>query len=115
MRKGKMVAQGAHASNSFITRELFYSGECFKINFDEYEEEVVHWLDNSFRKICVSVNSEDELIEVHEAALAAGLISHLIEDNGITEFGGVKTKTCLAIGPHWDDKFVGITDHLTLL
>jgi PTH2 family peptidyl-tRNA hydrolase len=39
----------------------------------------------------------------------------MIEDNGATEFNGVKTKTCCAIGPAIEEKFVGITDHLPLL
>jgi PTH2 family peptidyl-tRNA hydrolase len=39
----------------------------------------------------------------------------MIEDNGATEFNGVKTKTCCAIGPHSDEKFEGVTDHLPLL
>ena len=123
MRKGKMCAQASHASMAFLTKSLnirpcsvFIVGDSkwssAKINVSE---ETISWLDNSFRKIVCYVNSEEELEAVHNKALDAGLISHLIEDNGATEFNGVKTKTCCAIGPHWDDKFTGITDHLLLL
>jgi PTH2 family peptidyl-tRNA hydrolase len=77
--------------------------------------EIKHWLENSFKKIVCYVNSEEELVELHQKALDAGLMSHLIEDNGATEFNGVKTKTAVAIGPAWDHKFEGITDHLPLL
>jgi peptidyl-tRNA hydrolase len=48
-------------------------------------------------------------------ALEAGLMSYLIEDNGATEFGGIKTATCVAIGPHYDERFEEITDNLPLL
>ena len=80
-----------------------------------FDNEIAHWLRNSFRKICVYVNSEEELVAVHQKALDSGLMSHIIGDNGLTEFNGVKTKTAVAIGPAWDSKFEGITDHLPLL
>lgn len=121
MRKGKMCAQASHASMSFLTKAAvlgdvdgyttFLNNDYFAPEWDQIE----HWLKNSFRKIVCYVESETELIVLHELAERKGLISHLITDNGATEFGGVPTKTCLAIGPHWDEKFIGITDHLPLL
>jgi PTH2 family peptidyl-tRNA hydrolase len=124
MRKGKMIAQGCHASMSFLTREMGvacniddptdFGADVSFGNNEKFAIEVDHWLKNSFRKICVYVNSEEELEAVHQKALDSGLISHLIIDNGKTEFNGVKTKTCCAIGPHTDEKFEGITDHLPL-
>ena len=60
------------------------------------------------------VESEEELLEVHQRATQKGLTSHLIEDNGTTEFKGVKTPTAVAIGPHWDSKFEGVTNNLKL-
>lgn len=125
MRKGKMCSQAAHASMSFLTKNTHieteehgtsYTEHFLRRTFDrEFALEINHWLKNSFRKICVYVNSEDELEEVHNEALRAGLVSYLIEDNGTTEFNNVPTKTCLAIGPHYDEKFVGVTDKLPLL
>lgn len=121
MRKGKMIAQGSHASMSFLTKGLNISqtinseGDACFFACIAFTEEINHWLENSFRKICVYVNSEEELQAVHQKALDSGLVSHMIEDNGATEFNGVKTKTCAAIGPHIDKKFEGITDHLPLL
>ncbi len=125
MRKGKMCAQASHASMAFLTKELKpttkfpelgmpYHANPFTVRVENVQE-IYHWLENSFRKICVYVNSEEELKEVHQKALDKGLISHIIEDNGATEFNGVKTLTCCAIGPNWDEKFEGITDHLPLL
>ena len=60
------------------------------------------------------VNSEAELREVHQRALDAGLVSHLITDLGMTEFHGVPTLTCCAIGPHADEVLRPITGHLSL-
>lgn len=126
MRKGKIAAQCCHGSMAFLTKGGM-NRRGYKSQFDLDEclttekilqidmEKITHWLENSFRKICVYVNSEGELVAIHEKALAAGLISHLVEDNGATEFNGVKTKTVVAIGPAWDEDFVGITDHLPLL
>jgi PTH2 family peptidyl-tRNA hydrolase len=121
MRKGKMCAQASHASMAFLTKEMYWASadDGFELSTPIYDwrevEEINHWLNHSFRKICVYVNSEEELRELHQKALDNDLISHMIEDNGATEFNGVKTLTALAIGPHWDSKFEGITDKLPLL
>jgi PTH2 family peptidyl-tRNA hydrolase len=124
MRKGKIAAQCCHAAMSFLTKggrvdydyQHVYRDDYFYQDLEsKHVDEIDHWLKNSFRKICVYVNSEQELDELHQKALDNGLISHMIIDNGATEFNGVKTLTCCAIGPHWDEKFIGITDHLPLL
>lgn len=122
MRKGKMCAQASHASMAFLTKGMYWASvnDGFEFStetiYDWREvKEINHWLNNSFRKICVYVNSEEELRELHQKALDNGLISHMITDNGATEFNGVPTMTCCAIGPHWDFKFEGITDKLPLL
>lgn len=123
MRKGKIAAQCCHASMAFLTKKGVVSYptswtpaefRCY-IKEEDHAEEIFYWLRDSFKKIVCYVNSEEELDAIHNKALEAGLISHLVEDNGATEFNGVKTKTCCAIGPHWDNKFEGVTDHLPLL
>jgi PTH2 family peptidyl-tRNA hydrolase len=102
MRKGKMVAQGAHAS--------------LKATLPNIEDEnVVKWLDGPFKKVCVSVGSEKELFEVLDNARKAGIITALITDAGLTEFGGVATHTCIAVGPATDEELENITGHLKLL
>lgn len=107
MRKGKMVAQGSHASISFLMKQ--------DSAYKAAKEEIKEWTDGSFAKICLYVNSEKELIEIYNAAREKGLMVHLITDSGKTEFGGVPTKTCLAIGPHSAEKIDPITGHLKLL
>jgi PTH2 family peptidyl-tRNA hydrolase len=101
MRRGKEIAQGAHASISCL-RNLVAT---------RLEEE---WLASGMTKICVTVDSEQELIDILILAQAAGLQVHLITDAGKTEFDGVPTKTCLAIGPDHSDKIDKITGHLKL-
>ena len=112
MRKGKMVAQGAHASLRAILQLGHRQQEGFVIPLDERLEP---WLLGRFKKICVSVNSEAELLSVHEAARAAGLITALIQDAGLTEFGGVPTYTALAVGPDREDRVDAVTGTLPLL
>ncbi len=108
MRKGKMCAQAAHACMAFLTKGYGEFGQ-------RLSEEQRNWMDNSFRKICVYVNSEEELLQISTRASLKNLTCHIVIDNGTTEFGGRHTTTCLAIGPHYDDVFVGVTDHLPLL
>ena len=38
----------------------------------------------------------------------------LITDGGLTEFGGVPTRTCLGIGPDYDDRIGPVTGDLEL-
>lgn len=122
MRRGKEIAQGSHASIAFLTTRLFQLGGPARLYpqddkllacafFTEVETE---WLKGNFRKICCLVNSEDELLDLHAKAKAAGLVSELIEDTGLTEFGGVPTYTALAIGPDTDENIDPVTGHLKL-
>lgn len=112
MRKGKMVAQGAHASMRAILMLGHQEPGNFVIPLDPRLEP---WLLGRFKKICVSVNSEAELLGLHSAAREAGLIAALIQDAGLTEFGGVPTYTALAVGPDREDRVDAITGGLPLL
>ena len=112
MRRGKQIAQGAHASMSFICRRLQESGS---VSFDDFTEVQRAWLTGAFAKVCCRVNSEEELMEIYDRALDAGLEVHLITDSGKTEFHGEPTNTCLAIGPDGVDKIDAITGDLLLL
>lgn len=112
MRRGKQIAQGAHASMSFLTRRLQKDGHISLADCSEVEKA---WLSGSFAKVCCRVNSEEELMEIHDQAAAAGLEVHLITDSGKTEFHGVPTRTCLAIGPDRAEKIDVVTGQLQLL
>lgn len=102
MRKGKMIAQACHA--------------CLKATLEHQNDpRVQEWLAGIFTKICTSVDSEQELIDIYAKAQEAGLIVSLIIDSGLTEFNGIPTKTCIAIGPDAPQKIDLITGHLKLL
>ncbi len=112
MRRGKQIAQGAHASMSFLTRRLQKYGHTSLANCSAAEQE---WLSGGFAKVCCRVNSEDELLAIRDEAVDAGLEVHLITDSGKTEFHGEPTDTCLAIGPDLTEKIDPITGDLELL
>jgi PTH2 family peptidyl-tRNA hydrolase len=112
MRKGKMVAQGAHASMRAILNVARRDGDTLVIPLDARSEP---WLCGRFKKICVSVNSEGELLDLHRRAVEGGLMSALIKDAGLTEFDGVPTYTALAIGPDVDERIDPLTGGLPLL
>ena len=73
------------------------------------------WLRGSFTKICLYVESEEELDKLYCEAKAQALPVVMIEDNGWTEFGGKKTKTCIAIGPAEAEEIDKVTGKLKLL
>jgi len=117
VRRGKEIAQACHASIAFLTRRIRRKKDgdaVFARHKSNFEDAVWEWLHGSFAKVCVRVDSEEELLEIHEKALAAGLESHLITDSGKTEFKE-PTNTCLAIGPDEAEKIDEITGHLKLL
>lgn len=97
-----MIAQGAHASMAVA---VLYPDD----------DRVIEWLVGDFTKIVVQVNSEEELLSIKDNADDHGLIVELIVDNGKTEFNGVKTPTCLAIGAAEDVDLEPVTGHLKLL
>jgi PTH2 family peptidyl-tRNA hydrolase len=112
MRRGTQIAQGAHASMSFLCRPLQERGS---LRLEEFSPQQQAWLTGSFAKVCCRVDSEEELLAIYERATAAGLEVHLITDSGRTEFYGEPTRTCLAIGPDAAEKIDAVTGHLQLL
>lgn len=97
MRRGKEIAQGAHAATAWLAHRVrahLATGAPIVLSTAE-----AAWLERSHTKICVQVDSEAELRRVYADAIARGLEAHLIVDSGRTEFGGVPTATCCAVGP----------------
>lgn len=126
MRRGKEIAQGSHASMAFITRQLQKKEDGFFRKIFSFllskrrkrtvviHEEAIEWINNSFTKVTLIVNSEQELIDIYNHAFDEGLEVHMITDSGRTEFNEVPTKTCLAIGPNYSEDIDKITKHLKL-
>lgn len=103
-----MVAQGAHASLGAVLMIR-------EVDEPQWNEWLREWLSDSFTKICVGVDSLEQLQEIGDSAMTAGLPVKHIVDLGQTEFGGVPTATCLAIGPAPRELIDAITDGLRLL
>ena len=112
MRRGKEIAQGAHASMAFLS--YLVQDALIRNSIPLLTAEQIEWVKGRFTKICLQVNSEEELLDIKKKAEEAGLVVHLITDAGLTEFDGVPTNTCLAIGPHDSEKIDKVTGHLNL-
>lgn len=57
------------------------------------------WFVSGCTKVCVYVDSEEELLCIAAEAEKRGIIAAVIIDWGLTEFHGEHTKTCLALEP----------------
>jgi PTH2 family peptidyl-tRNA hydrolase len=101
MRKGKMVAQGAHAALSAALTVLD-TPECKE------------WLETGMTKIVLYVRSEQELLDFYRLAVAHGFPAALIKDKAHTEFKE-PTHTAVAIGPADKDRIDILTKDLPLL
>lgn len=131
MRKGKMVAQGSHASLGAL---LGISETRSRIDSDDNEvlfpetisieladgSAVRQWLKGPFVKICVSPpkdgrDQEKDLKDLEELCKVNHIPYALITDAGKTEFNGVPTITCIGIGPDWSDKIDALTGEYPLL
>lgn len=121
MRKGKMIAQGAHASlkAALLLFSRYSTGRDTMIYETEFGSDSVmqDWFEGHFTKICVYVNSEEELFEIYHKAkeLSDVMPVALVKDAGFTEFNGVPTYTCMCIGPYLSEEIDKITGHLKLL
>ena len=100
MRKGKMIAQGAHASIAAM--------------FNSEPDWLNEWQETGTTKIVVSVSSLGELSSIYALAKLANLPCALIEDAGRTEFKE-PTFTAVGIGPAPAELIDKITGTLTLL
>lgn len=101
MRRGKECAQSAHGSMKATLENLD-------------DPRTKEWLGGMFTKVVVTVNSEEELLDIYNKAKDQGLIAALITDSGKTEFNGVPTHTVVAVGPDLPENLNKVTGHLKL-
>lgn len=104
MRKGKAIAQACHGAVNIVLRTLDRDGLPWYTNSEGQTEvdgdsALSEWFSNSYTKVCLYVDSEEELLNLKKVADEAGILSSLVLDNGTTEFHGVKTYTCLVFEP----------------
>lgn len=123
MRKGKIAAQAGHAAVEAVLealakedrlKDLVYTYGHIGLKPTDSESPLTGWFRNGEAKICVYVDSEEELLEIDRKAKEAGLISALILDAGLTEFHGEPTYTCLALEPQTAELLDPITGALPL-
>jgi len=101
MRKGKMCAMASHAA--------------IDAYLNSSKEDIEAWNLDGHKKICVSCDSEQELIDLYQKAKDENLPCSIVVDMGLTEFHGIPTKTAVAIGPAIHESIDKITGHLKLL
>jgi peptidyl-tRNA hydrolase, PTH2 family len=106
MRRGKECAQASHASMSFLAEKIRVGRE---LTTKEQS-----WLDGMHKKVCLQVETEEELRSLHAKAVELGLQAHLVVDAGLTEFNGEPTLTAGAIGPDEEWAVDQVTGHLKL-
>lgn len=132
MRMGKVAAQVAHASLAVLLNHFFgeyknrhlrptetIEGSKIKKYYRTEiwlpeDDPIIQWINNSFVKVVVKGTLSD-VVEAYNEAKKQGIPCSLIEDKGLTEFGGKVTITCCAIGPDDPEKIDKITGHLELL
>lgn len=109
MRRGKEIAQGAHASARWMA-DLILDG----YNKKSLKEAELKWLETGTRKVTVYVQTLQELLDLREDAWEHAIHTAVIVDSGATEFHGEPTVTALAIGPDWSDRIDAVTKDLPL-
>lgn len=116
-----MLAQSAHGAMMFLAERMepkrgdvtLYDGNKKFYNILLTPEEV-EWFSGKFTKISLVVDGEAEMEELYTKAKEMGLTVHKVVDAGLTEFKGVPTLTCIAIGPHQKDRIDPLTGKLSL-
>lgn len=110
--KGEMIAQGAHASMKVFFDRMTDMGYEWNIKgaySTDFTNAMTEWMKNSFTKIVVGCNSEQELFDLQKQAEEADIVNALILDNIQTEFKQ-KCPSCYGKGiilkddssGHWD-------------
>jgi PTH2 family peptidyl-tRNA hydrolase len=103
MGKGKIGAQCGHATLG-----------AYKLACRRTPDAVASWSRYGQAKICLKVNSEEELDDIHALAESSKLICYVVEDAGRTQIEA-GSKTVLAIGPALPADVDAITGQLKLL
>lgn len=116
MRRGKESAQVAHAAMMWLSKRIqcAATSKGAHCSAPKFTPEEMEWLFGDFTKIVVSVDSFEALAEVVNAARAKKLTVETCQDAGKTEFYGIPTITCVAIGPNDAESIDEVTGNLKL-
>ena len=124
-RKGKIAAQASHACVEAILMALAREKRLDQVRvahdnwvyLDEGDQEptpLSAWFEAGVAKVCVYVDSEEELLELAARAKEQGFVCALVRDAGLTEFHGEPTFTCLALEPLLPEQVDPLTGELPL-
>ena len=132
MRKGKIAAQAGHACVEATLLALAREKRLQEVRATPEEDWVylerkrglfggesaqtplTDWFDAGVAKVCVYVDSEEELVGLAERGRELGFVVALIRDSGKTEFHGEPTYTCLAFEPLYPEQIDPLTGDLPL-
>ena len=126
MRKGKIAAQAGHACVEAVLMALAREGRLGEVRVTPdqswiyLEDEgapatpLSDWFDAGVAKVCVYVDSEEELLDLAVRGRELGFAVALVRDAGHTEFHGEPTYTCLAFEPLAAEQIDPLTGELPL-
>lgn len=126
MRKGKIAAQAGHACVEAVLMALAREGRLGEVRVTPdqswiyLEDEgapatpLSDWFDAGVAKVCVYVDSEEELLDLAVRGRELGFAVALVRDAGHTEFHGEPTYTCLAFEPLAAEQIDPLTGDLPL-
>lgn len=125
MRKGKIAAQAGHACVEATLMALARERRLDEVRLtpdqawvyldsDAPESPLSSWFEAGVAKVCVYVDSEEELLAIAQQGRDKGYLCALIRDAGLTEFHGEPTYTCLAFEPLLPEQIDPITGELPL-
>ena len=126
MRKGKIAAQASHACVEATLMALAREHRLEQVRVtedenwvyldhaDEDTSAITNWFDAGVAKVCVYVDSEEELLELAAKGRACGFVVAVIRDAGFTEFHGEPTFTCIAFEPLAAEDIDPLTGELPL-
>jgi len=114
MPVGKLAAQVSHASTgAFLNHFYNIDDVLFPRDVESCKVNVRPWLTDEFTKVCLKVDSEEELLNIYKDCIEKRIPHSLIKDAGHTVFAE-PTLTCLGIGPFESEEIDKITRHLKL-
>lgn len=102
LSKGKLAVQVAHGAVSCSLQAKKRSRRLFS-----------NWYEEGQRKVVVKVEGRSEIFQIYEQAQAAGIISSVVVDAGLTQIPP-GTPTCVCVGPDVEDKLDKLTGEYTL-
>ena len=81
----------------------------------DFTQEMEEWKNGAFTKIVLGCDSIDDIYDLQDKVNSLNIPNAIIIDNGTTEFGGVPTVTCIAIGPCRVEIVENLTSKYSLL